>query len=75
MIRCDYTQALQRSVKYARANGMTLRSISIKAGVTEHTVSTAKNGKPTTFATWAAIIMACGFVEIECVLKTKAETL
>ena len=71
-ITCNYTRALTESFKYAKSNGMTLRQIAIKAGVTENTINNAKKGRLTNMATWAAIIMACGYVEIKCVLTPKA---
>jgi lambda repressor-like predicted transcriptional regulator len=75
MIRCDYTRALTESFKYAKSNGMTLRQIAIKAGVTENTINNAKKGRVTNMTTWAAVIMACGYIQIICVLIPKGETL
>jgi DNA-binding XRE family transcriptional regulator len=72
-ITCDYTEALTESFKYAKSNGMTLRQIAIKAGVTENTINNVKKGNDKMLNNWAAIIMACGYVEIHCVLRPKDE--
>ena len=70
-VTCDYTKAANEAFKLAEANGLTIRAIAIAAGVTEVTVSRAKKGVLGHMTTWAAIIMACGYAEIHCVLRPK----